>query len=130
MKEIQSKSRIQDIVYIRHITMWCIELEFGHRMTLTRLAAIFNRHHASVIHATKRCENTLGYDKKLNAMLISLDEYLQLRGFSTLAKISNKLKQLKEFQKQWNNIHLQFTAASKRFLTEKKKESFIHQMNL
>jgi chromosomal replication initiation ATPase DnaA len=95
MKEIQSKSRIQDIVYIRHITMWCIELEFGHRMTLTRLAAIFNRHHASVIHATKRCSNTLGYDKKLNQMLISLNEYLQLRGFSTLAKISQTLQQPK-----------------------------------
>ena len=100
MKEIQSKSRVQDIVYIRHITMFCIELEFGHRMTLVRLGAIFNRHHASVIHATRRCENTMGYDKRLNAMLISLDEYLQLRGFNTLAKISNKLKQLKEFHKQ------------------------------
>jgi len=70
-------------------------MEFSQRMTLTRLAAIFNRHHASVIHATKRCANTLGYDKKLNQMLISLNEYLNLRGFTTLAKISQTLQQPK-----------------------------------
>jgi chromosomal replication initiation ATPase DnaA len=94
MKEIQSKSRLQDIVYIRHIALYCIQMEFSQRMTLTRLAAIFNRHHASVIHAHKRCANTLGYDKKLNQMLISLNEYLQLRGFNTLANVTTKIKTL------------------------------------
>tara|TARA_R110002096_G_scaffold210537_2_gene397874 strand:+ start:1122 stop:1448 length:327 start_codon:yes stop_codon:yes gene_type:complete len=62
-KELMSKRRLAYIVRPRQIIMYILRND--HKMTLERIATLFNKNHATIIHSVKSIENMISYDKDL-----------------------------------------------------------------
>tara|TARA_R100001129_G_scaffold31963_1_gene21317 strand:- start:1421 stop:1876 length:456 start_codon:yes stop_codon:yes gene_type:complete len=52
LDELLSESRRRERVQVRHVLMWFLSQNTS--LALVTIAAIFNRHHASVVHARKQ----------------------------------------------------------------------------
>jgi chromosomal replication initiation ATPase DnaA len=86
--ELKGKSRKRDINDIRQTSMWI--LRKGTSLSFANIGAIFNRHHATVLHAVKSVENMIQTDNKYRAdveqILNHLDYENLNRAFNRLSK--------------------------------------------
>jgi chromosomal replication initiator protein len=60
-KQLDSKTRLADIVEPRKILMYIINKEYGLGCDAT--GGLFNRHHATVLHASKSIAGFMEFDK-------------------------------------------------------------------
>ena len=58
---MQSKTRKQNVVFARHIAMYIMRNKY--KMTYYSICFIFNRTHATAIHAIENVENMVATDK-------------------------------------------------------------------
>jgi len=90
-RDIKSKSRLNSIVMVRQTAIYALHNHFQGRISLEKTGMIFNRDHATVIYAIRKCQNAM-YDKKIASYLVSLHEYLQERSITSLNKICQTLQ--------------------------------------
>ena len=60
-KQLDSKTRLADIVEPRKILMYIINKEYG--LGCAKTGGLFNRHHATVLHASKSIAGFMEFDK-------------------------------------------------------------------
>lgn len=66
-REITGSSRIQRIVYVRHIAAYMMRYRLG--MSFKKIGKILNRNHATIIHGVRVVQNELEYNEELTDLL-------------------------------------------------------------
>ena len=61
-KEIMLKRNLAYIVRPRQVVMYILRKEYN--MTFERIATMFNKNHATIIHSVNSIENMMSYDKE------------------------------------------------------------------
>ena len=69
-KEMQSSTRIQEVVSARQSIWYIFHKEYG--MTFTSISKIFNKNHATIIHGVKKVEDELYLYRKFGNKTITM----------------------------------------------------------
>jgi chromosomal replication initiation ATPase DnaA len=84
--QLKSKCRKRELNDVRQIAMWIIRK--GTSMSFYDVGKVFNRHHATVLHAVKNVEGLIQTDNMYRA---SVEQILNHLDYENLNKAFNKL---------------------------------------
>ena len=66
-EELMSKSRIREVAEARQIIMYILRRNYN--LSFVKIASIFGKTHATVLHSTNKIKDIMSYDNEFNLMI-------------------------------------------------------------